>query len=168
MLAGGVSITFPQIRGYFHNDGMILSRDGHCRAFDEKASGAVVGRGVGVVLLKRLDDALAEGDNIRAVIKGSAINNDGSAKVGFTAPAIEGQAKVIRAAHLRAEVNPETISYVETHGTGTELGDPIEIAALAEAFGPGLKRESCALGSVKTNIGHLDAAAGIAGKRLQS
>lgn len=161
-LAGGVSVTFPQVRGYLHSDGMIMSRDGHCRAFDEQASGAVVGRGVGVVLLKRLEDALAEGDNIRAVIKGSAINNDGSTKVGFTAPAIEGQAKVIRAAHLRAEIEAETVSYVETHGTGTELGDPIEMAALKEAFGAGLVERSIGLGSVKTNIGHLDAAAGVA------
>ena len=163
-LAGGVSVGFPQVSGYLYQENGILSPDGHCRAFDERARGSVSGQGVGLVVLKRLERARADGDAIRAVVKGSAVNNDGSAKAGFTAPRVDGQAKVVRAAHLMAEVEPASISFVETHGTGTELGDPIEVAALTQAFRAGTGEEGfCALGSVKTNIGHLDAAAGIAG-----
>jgi phthiocerol/phenolphthiocerol synthesis type-I polyketide synthase E len=163
-LAGGVSITFPQKAGYLYQQGGILSPDGHCRAFDAQAQGTVTGYGLGVVVLKRLDRALEDGDQIYAVIKGTAINNDGAAKAGYTAPSIEGQARVIQAAHTIAEIDPATISYVEAHGTGTALGDPIEVAALTEAFRVHTDRRGfCALGSVKTNIGHLDAAAGVTG-----
>ncbi|UFP97056.1 SDR family oxidoreductase [Gloeobacter morelensis MG652769] len=164
-IAGGVAVRWPQEMGALYREGGIVSPDGRCRAFDAAARGTVGGNGVGAVVLKRLEDALAEGDPIRAVIKGSAINNDGAAKVSYTAPRIDGQQQVIRAALRMAEVEAETITYVEAHGTGTPLGDPIEIAALAEAFGAAHRdrRCSCALGSVKTNIGHLDAAAGIAG-----
>ena len=161
-LAGGVSITLPQNTGYYYQDGMILSPDGHCRAFDKNGKGIVPGRGVGLVLLKRLSEALEDEDHIYAVIKGSAINNDGSLKVGFTAPSVDGQAEVIATAQSFAEIDPTTISYVEAHGTGTPLGDPIEIAALTQVFGPSDKTY-CAIGSVKSNIGHLDAAAGVAG-----
>lgn len=163
-LAGGVSVTVPQKVGYLYQEGGIVSPDGHCRAFDADAEGTVGGSGVGLVLLKRLQEAEADGDHVIAIIKGSAINNDGAAKVGYTAPRIEGQAKVIKAAHLAAGVTPDSISYIEAHGTGTPLGDPIEVAALTQAFQASAARTgSCALGSVKTNIGHLDAAAGIAG-----
>ncbi|MEM7351938.1 MAG: condensation domain-containing protein, partial [Acidobacteriota bacterium] len=163
-LAGGVSITFPQRRGYRHKDGAIFSPDGHCRPFDHRAQGTVNGDGVGVVLLKRLEDAIADGDPIDAVIKGSAINNDGAQKAGYTAPSVEGQAAVISAAQLMAEVEAESIGYVEAHGTATHLGDPIEMTALTEAFGATTERRGfCAIGSVKSNFGHLDAAAGIAG-----
>ncbi|MBV9789976.1 MAG: polyketide synthase, partial [Chloroflexi bacterium] len=163
-LAGGVSINVPQQAGYLHEEGGILSPDGHCRAFDASAQGTVPGSGVGVVLLKRLDDALADGDTIHAVIKGSAINNDGALKAGYTAPSVDGQAQVITEALAMAEVNPETIGYVEAHGTGTPLGDPIEVLALTKAFRASTQRQGfCALGSVKTNIGHLDAAAGVVG-----
>jgi acyl transferase domain-containing protein len=163
-LAGGVSVDVPQGQGALYQEGGIVSRDGHCRAFDAQATGTVKGSGVGVVVLKRLADALADGDCIEAVIKGSAINNDGSLKVGYTAPSVEGQAGVIEEALATAMVEPETVGYVETHGTGTALGDPIEIAALTQAFGASAAaRNSCAIGSLKTNIGHLDAAAGIAG-----
>ncbi|MEM8722029.1 MAG: type I polyketide synthase [Cyanobacteria bacterium P01_G01_bin.39] len=142
----------------------MLSPDGHCRAFDAQAQGTVPGSGIGVVVLKRLEDALADGDSIQAIIRGSAINNDGSGKIGYTAPSINGQAEVITEALALAEVEPETISYIETHGTGTALGDPIEIAALNQVFRSDIdQKEYCALGSVKTNIGHLDAAAGITG-----
>ena len=163
-LAGGVSIKVPQKAGYMYQEGMINSPDGHCRSFDAKAKGTVGGNGLGIVVLKRLQDAVADGDFIRAVIKGFAINNDGSLKVGYTAPSVEGQAEVIAMAQTMAEVNPETISYVEAHGTATPLGDPIEIAALTQAFRASTKRKGfCAIGSVKSNIGHLDPAAGIAG-----
>ncbi len=163
-LAGGVSISFPQRRGYQHTDGIIFSPDGHCRPFDRRAQGTVNGDGVGVVLLKRLEEAIADGDTIDAVIKGSAINNDGALKVGFTAPSVEGQAAVINAAQLMAEVEAESIGYVEAHGTATHLGDPIEVTALTEAFRATTKRSGfCAIGSVKGNFGHLDAAAGITG-----
>ena len=163
-LAGGVSIRLPQNTGYYYQEGMILSPDGHCRAFDEDAAGTISGNGVGIVLLKRLKNAVADGDYIHAIIKGSAINNDGSAKVGYTAPSLQGQADAIFEAQERAHVNARSIGYIEAHGTGTPLGDPIEISALTQAFrstteDPGF----CAIGSVKTNIGHLDAAAGIAG-----
>jgi acyl transferase domain-containing protein/acyl carrier protein len=167
-LAGGVSIRVPQITGYLHQEGGILSPDGHCRAFDIKAQGTIIGNGVGVVVLKRLSDAVADGDNIYAVIRGTAINNDGSNKVGYTAPSVDGQAQAISEALLLAGVEPETIGYVEAHGTGTALGDPIEISALTNAYRTNSQQNNqknnyCAIGSVKTNIGHLDAAAGIAG-----
>jgi acyl transferase domain-containing protein/acyl carrier protein len=159
-LAGGVSIASLKKTGYLYQEGGILSPDGHCRAFDANAQGTVPGSGVGVVVLKRLEDALADGDCIDAIIRGSAINNDGGGKIGYTAPSIDGQAEVIAEALALAGVEPETVSYIETHGTGTALGDPIEIAALDRVFGG---ENKIALGSVKTNIGHLDAAAGITG-----
>lgn len=163
-LAGGVSVTVPQTVGYLYQEGGIVSPDGHCRTFDAKAEGTVGGSGVGLVLLKRLQEALADGDYILAVIKGSAINNDGASKVGYTAPGVEGQAQVIKAAHVAAGVEADSISYVEAHGTGTPMGDPIEVVALTAAFRESTARTGfCAIGSVKTNIGHLDAAAGIAG-----
>ncbi|HJS23012.1 MAG TPA: type I polyketide synthase, partial [Pyrinomonadaceae bacterium] len=163
-LAGGVSISVPGKSGYTFQEGGIFSVDGHCRAFDEKATGTVVGNGVGVVVLKRLSDALAGGDQIHAVIKGSAINNDGTNKVGYTAPSVDGQSEVIAMAQSIASVEPESISYVETHGTATSLGDPVEIAALTQVFRAGASRKNfCAIGSVKSNIGHLDTAAGVAG-----
>ena len=163
-LAGGVSIVVPQRTGYLYTEGGILSPDGHCRAFDLHAQGAVGGNGCGVVVLRRLDDALAEGDHVYAVITGAGINNDGSRKVGYTAPSVDGQAEVITRALAMAGVNPDQIGYVEAHGTGTPLGDPIEVAALTEAFRRGTDRRGyCALGSVKTNVGHLDAAAGVTG-----
>ncbi|SCY65204.1 Acyl transferase domain-containing protein [Nitrosospira sp. Nl5] len=163
-MAGGVWVNLLHDGGYHYQPGAILSPDGHCRAFDAKAAGTVIGTGVGVVVLKRLADALADGDTIHAVIKGSAINNDGSAKVGYTAPSVEGQAEVILAAQAIAGVAADTISYVEAHGTGTTIGDPIEIAALTQAFRESTKRRGfCGIGSVKTNVGHLDAAAGVAG-----
>ncbi|MBD2559794.1 MULTISPECIES: type I polyketide synthase [Nostoc] len=162
-LAGGVAIALPQKGGYLYQQGGILSPDGHCRAFDAQAQGTVSGNGVGIVVLKRLAEAIADGDSISAVIKGSAINNDGSFKVSYTAPSIDSQAKVIRAAQIMAEIEPDTISYIETHGTGTTLGDPIEITALTQAFRDKTEQKGfCAIGSVKTNIGHLDTAAGIA------
>ncbi|HEX8530905.1 MAG TPA: type I polyketide synthase, partial [Cytophagales bacterium] len=151
-----------QQKGYFYQEGMILSSDGRCRAFDKDADGITSGEGAGIVVLKRLNDALEDGDEIYAVIKGSAINNDGNRKVGFTAPSVEGQVECIRKAQAFAGVAPDTITYVETHGTGTRLGDPIELESLNIAFNRNTKG-SCAIGSVKTNIGHLDAAAGVAG-----
>jgi amino acid adenylation domain-containing protein len=165
-LAGGVSVVVPHRAGYRFHEGGILSPDGHCRPFGAAARGTVPGSGAGVVVLKRLEDALADGDPIRAVLLGTAINNDGAGKVGFTAPSVDAQAEVIAAAQRFAGVDPATVSYVEAHGTGTPLGDPIEVAALAQAFGRtagGGRRGSCALGSIKGNIGHLDAAAGVAG-----
>ena len=160
-LAGGVCILVPHITGYLQEDGFV-SPDGHCRTFDAKAQGTVFGSGLGVVVLKRLEDALADGDYIYAVIKGSAINNDGSHKVGFTAPSVDGQAKVIAEAQDFAGFDPETISYIEAHGTGTPMGDPIEVRALQKAFNT-QKREFCAIGSAKTNVGHLNCASGITG-----
>jgi len=163
-LAGGVAIDVPQKEGYLYQEGGIVSPDGRCRAFDAKAQGTVFSNGVGIVVLKRLEDAIADGDCIHAVIKGSAINNDGAFKVSYTAPRIDGQAKVIRAAQVMAEVDPETITYIETHGTGTSLGDPIEISALTQVFRASTdKKGFCAVGSVKTNIGHSDITAGVAG-----
>ena len=163
-LAGGVSVTFPQARAARYQEGGMISPDGHCRAFDAAASGTVFGSGAGVVLLKQLEKALRDGDHIYAVIRGFAVNNDGSAKAGYTAPSIEGQIRVIEAAQRDAGVAPWEIGYVEAHGTGTPLGDPIELAALDQCF---RKRSSakqfCVLGTVKTNIGHLDVAAGITG-----
>ncbi|MEW5928133.1 MAG: amino acid adenylation domain-containing protein [Gemmatimonadota bacterium] len=160
-LAGGVSLTVPQEGGYLAVDG-VMSRAGHCRAFDAAGDGSVVGNGVGVVVLKRLADALRDGDRVHAVILGSAVNNDGAAKVGYTAPSVEGQIEVIATAHAVAGIPAESITYVEAHGTATPLGDPVEVAALTRAFDTDA-RGFCALGSVKTNVGHLDAAAGVAG-----
>jgi acyl transferase domain-containing protein len=163
-LAGGVTVKVPQRQGYLHQEGGLASPDGHCRAFDARAAGTIFGSGIGVVALKRLADARADGDAIRAVIRGSAVNNDGSLKVSYTAPSVEGQAEVIAAAQAIAAVDPATIGYVEAHGTGTSLGDPIEIAALTKVFREATAgRGFCAVGSVKTNVGHLDAAAGVAG-----
>ena len=163
-LAGGVSIQVPHKKGYLYQEGMIMSPDGHCRTFDAKAKGTLVGNGLGIVVLKRLEDAIADGDYIYAQIKGSAINNDGSSKVGYTAPSVEGQAAVISEAQSIAGIDPETITYIEAHGTATPLGDPIEIAALTKVFrGTTEKKGFCAIGSLKTNMGHLDAAAGVGG-----
>ncbi len=163
-LAGGVSASAQQGTGYAYTEGGIFSPDGHCRAFDAQARGTVAGSGLAVVVLKRLADAIADGDTIRAVIKGSAVNNDGSFKVGYSAPSVEGQANVIAEAQAVAGVSPETVTYVETHGTGTEVGDPIEIEALTAAWRQRTARKGfCALGAVKTNLGHLDAAAGVTG-----
>ncbi len=163
-LAGGVAVRAPQTAGYLHEEGGISSPDGHCRAFDARAQGTVFGNGVGLVVLKPLARALADGDTVHAVIKGTAINNDGASKIGYTAPSVEGQSQVIAAALAAAGVGPETVTYVEAHGTGTPMGDPIEVAALIEVFAPRAPRPGfCALGSVKTNAGHLDTAAGVAG-----
>ncbi|HVB39127.1 MAG TPA: type I polyketide synthase, partial [Vicinamibacterales bacterium] len=163
-LAGGSALKVPHVPGYLYQDGGIASPDGHCRAFDAAAQGTVSGSGVGVVALKRLEDALADRDTIVAVIRGSAVNNDGANKVGFTAPGLEGQAEVIALAQAVAGVAPETIGFIEAHGTGTPLGDPIEVAALTKVFRAATDRTGfCAIGSVKTNLGHLDAAAGVAG-----
>jgi phthiocerol/phenolphthiocerol synthesis type-I polyketide synthase E len=161
-LAGGVSIKVPHRQGYLFQSGGISSPDGFCRPFDARAQGTVPGSGCGVVALKRLEDAA--GDDVIAVIRGSAVNNDGSGKVGFTAPALEGQAQVIALAQAAAGVTPETIGFIEAHGTATPLGDPIEIAALTRVFrAQTARRAFCALGSAKSNLGHLDAAAGVAG-----
>ncbi|HVR10505.1 MAG TPA: polyketide synthase, partial [Thermoanaerobaculia bacterium] len=163
-LAGGVRIAVPQAQGYLYEEDGIRSPDGHCRAFDARAGGTLFGSGVGAVVLKRLDEAIAAGDPVRAVIRGTAVNNDGTRRVGFTAPGVEGQMEVIAEALAAAAVDPDTIGYVEAHGTGTALGDPIEVEALTRAFRAHTRRCGfCALGSVKSNIGHLDAAAGIAG-----
>jgi amino acid adenylation domain-containing protein len=163
-LAGGVAIKVPHIGGYLHEEGMISSKDGHCRAFDENANGTVWGSGAGVVILKPLQKAIEDRDTIHAVIKGSAINNDGSSKIGFTAPSVNGQSAVIHQALANAKIPANSISYIETHGTGTDLGDLIEITALKEVFPSTNSNQSlCAIGSVKTNIGHLNTAAGIAG-----
>ncbi|MDY7005043.1 MAG: SDR family oxidoreductase [Cyanobacteriota bacterium] len=165
-LAGGVSIFVPQKTGYLYQEGMMLSPDGHCRAFDAEGQGTLFGSGVGIVVLKRLEEAIADGDYIYATIKGSAINNDGAVKVSYTAPSIEGQVAAISEALAMANIDPRTVSYVEAHGTGTPLGDPIEIAALTTAFRQSTNSQDnnfCAIGSVKTNIGHLDVTAGIAG-----
>jgi acyl transferase domain-containing protein len=164
-LAGGVSITVPQKRGYLYHEGGITSPDGHCRAFDQAAAGTVFSNGVGIVTLRRLNDALEDGDTVYAVIKGAGTNNDGAAKVSFTAPSVDGHAGVIALAQALAGIDPQTISYVEAHGTGTPLGDPIEIAGLTQAFRAGGASGTgyCDIGSVKSNIGHLDAASGVAG-----
>lgn len=162
-LAGGVTIELPHARGYLFQEGEILSPDGHCHAFDHRAQGTVFGSGVGVVVLRRLDDALRDGDHIWAVIKGTAINNDGAAKAGYLAPSVDGQAKAIAEAQAVAGVPADTIDYVECHGTGTYLGDPIEVAALTQAFRETTPENGfCRIGSVKTNIGHTDTAAGVA------
>ncbi|WP_341716417.1 amino acid adenylation domain-containing protein [Micromonospora sp. FIMYZ51] len=163
-LAGGSSMVMPERTGYLHVPGGTASSDGRCRAFDAAGDGTVFGSGAGVVVLKRLADALDDGDTVYAVIKGSAVNSDGANRVGFTAPSLEGQAEVVLRAQAVAGVDPATVSYIEAHGTGTKLGDPVEVAALTEVFRRDTERIGfCALGSVKTNIGHLDAAAGVAG-----
>lgn len=162
-LAGGSSVAVPQGRGYFYREGGIASPDGHCRPFDASARGTVAGNGVGLVLLKRYADAVADGDHIRAVIRGTAVNNDGAMKVGYTAPSVDGQAEVIAMAQAVAGVSPETITFIEAHGTGTSLGDPIEIAALAQVFNGVKGRNRCAVGSLKSNVGHMDTAAGVGG-----
>ncbi len=161
-VAGGVSVELPLKSGYRYQDGMIFSRDGYCRSFDQKASGSSFGDGIGAVLLKPLDAALNDGDNIVAVIKGSAINNDGSAKVGYPAPSVSGQASVISKAHLVANIDSSSIGYIEAHGSATPVGDPIELEALKSAFNCQIK-QFCHIGSVKSNIGHLNTASGIAG-----
>lgn len=164
VLAGGVSVTVPQKRGYYFEEGYIGSPDGRTRSFDAQGAGTVFSNGVAVVILKRLEDAIKDGDQVYAVIKGAALNNDGSQRVSFGAPGVEGQADVIAMAHALAEVEPESITYVEAHGTATPLGDPIEVAALTKAFRLGTDtKQFCGIGSVKSNIGHLDAAAGVAG-----
>ncbi|MHB9857127.1 beta-ketoacyl synthase N-terminal-like domain-containing protein [Streptomyces sp. YIM S03343] len=162
-MAGGVSLRIPHRAGYVYDPGAIMSPDGRCRPFDERAAGTVFGSGGGAVLLKPLQDALADGDPVRAVVRGSAINNDGSRKMGFTAPSIDGQAQVVAEALAVAGLEPAGIGYIEAHGTGTALGDPIEVAALAAVFADTDTERSIALGSVKSNIGHLEVAAGIAG-----
>jgi acyl transferase domain-containing protein/thioesterase domain-containing protein/acyl carrier protein len=162
-LAGGVTIEIPHGVGYHYKEGEVLSPDGHCRTFDHRSKGTVFGSGAGVVVLRRLKDALRDGDPIRAVIKGSAVNNDGSRKVGYLAPSVDGQAACISEALELADISADTISYVECHGTATPVGDPIEIAALTQAFRASSDRKGyCLVGSVKTNIGHLDTAAGVA------
>ncbi len=165
ILAGGVALQGLERSGYIYEQGGIASPDGHCRAFDASAQGTVGGNGLGVVVLKRLEDAITDGDQIYAVIKGAAINNDGAQKMGYTTPSIDGQAEVISEALALAGITADTLSYVEAHGTGTPIGDPIEIAALTQAFGASAatKNTFCAIGSIKTNIGHLDAAAGVTG-----
>lgn len=162
-LAGGVAVRVPHIAGHLYEAGNILSPDGHCRTFDAEAAGTVFGSGCGVVALKRFDDAVADNDTIQAVIRGSAVNNDGASKIGFTAPSLSAQSEVVAEALGSADVTADTITYVEAHGTGTKLGDPIEIAALTKAFRTDTDAIGyCGIGSVKTNIGHLDAAAGVA------
>lgn len=161
-LAGGATVTPHSAGGYVYQEGMIMSEDGHCRAFDKDASGTVAGEGAAMVLLKPLDKALEHRDNIYAVIKGYGTNNDGARKAGFTAPSVQGQSELIRSIHKQSRIDPETITYMETHGTGTEMGDPIEVEALKKAFGTE-KRNYCALGALKASVGHLDTAAGVAG-----
>ncbi|MCW3842672.1 amino acid adenylation domain-containing protein [Micromonospora yasonensis] len=164
VLAGGVSVFPAQRRGYLYHDGGIYSPDGHCRPFSADARGSIESSGVGIVALKRLEDAVADGDTVYAVIRGSAINNDGARRTGYTAPGVDGQVEVVSSALAAAGVDPRSVSYVEAHGTGTSLGDPIEVTALTEAFRRATDdRGFCALGSVKANIGHTDAAAGVAG-----
>lgn len=163
-LAGGITAGPPIKSGYLYQEGNIWSPDGHCRAFDAKAQGFVAGCGMGLVVLKRLEDAVRDRDTIWAVIKGFAVNNDGSNKVSYSAPSVIAQAEVVSLAQAMADVHPETIQYIEAHGTGTNLGDPIEMTALTRAFRTQTdKKQFCAIGSVKTNIGHLDNAAGIVG-----
>ncbi|HTJ29215.1 MAG TPA: aminotransferase class III-fold pyridoxal phosphate-dependent enzyme, partial [Acidobacteriaceae bacterium] len=163
-LAGAVSVTFPLHRGYLAQEGGLASLDGHCRPFDAAASGTVFGHGAGVVLLKRLDAALADGDQVLAVLRGFALNNDGNMKVGYTAPSVEGQAQVIARAQKMAGVPTDSITYLEAHGTGTPVGDPIEVAALTRAFRASTDAQHfCSLGTAKSNVGHLDVAAGATG-----
>ncbi len=163
-VAGAVAIKVPLFQGYLSHEGDVGSSDGHVRPFDAKARGTIFGSALGAVVVKRLDDAVADGDAVYAVIKGSAVNNDAAARVGYTAPGADGQARVIRAAQITAGVEPDTISYVEAHGTGTPMGDPIEVGALTRAFAERTDRKQfCGIGSAKSNIGHAGAAAGITG-----
>ncbi|MEL6929362.1 MAG: beta-ketoacyl synthase N-terminal-like domain-containing protein, partial [Cyanobacteria bacterium J06600_6] len=163
-LSGGVSVHSPQKMGYLYQEGMILSPDGHCRAFDAEAGGTIFGSGAGMVVLKLLDRAIEDGDRIYGVIKGSAVNNDGGSKVGYFAPNIDGQTRVISEAIAHANIEPKSVSYIEAHGTGTKLGDPIEVTALSQAYHDDTRGEEvCAIGSVKTNVGHLQMASGIVG-----
>ncbi|MGP4971773.1 condensation domain-containing protein [Psychrobacter aquimaris] len=162
-LAGGIGFTVPHKIGYLYQDGMIGSSDGHCRAFDARADGMVGGEGYGIVLLKPLKKAMEDKDHIHAIIKGSAINNDGKAKISFAAPSLEGQASAVQIAHKVSRVPVASISFIEAHGTGTYIGDPIEVKALTKAFGNQVKKQFCYLGSIKTNIGHLDHASGVTG-----
>jgi len=163
-LAGGVAIRFPQKHANLYQEGSVFSKDGRCRPFDADASGTFFSDGVGIVVLKRLEDAMRDGDQVYAVIKGIGINNDGADKVGYTAPSTQGQAEAICRAHADAGISPDSISYVEAHGTATALGDPIEIAALTQAFRTGTQRKGyCAIGSIKGNFGHCDSAAGVIG-----
>lgn len=164
-LSGGVSLSDPSGHGYIYNEGMIFSKDGHCRPFDEGADGTLPGMGLGVVVLKRFKEAKQDGDNIIAIIKGYHTNNDGNEKIGFTAPSVSGQMKCIISAQKMCNITSDTINYVETHGTGTKLGDPIEILALHDAFRNNSNSGTydCFLGSVKANIGHTDSASGVAG-----
>ena len=163
-LAGGVAISFPEFDGYVFEEGGTYSPDGYLRSFDSRSSGMLGGNGVGIVVLKRLEDAVADRDQIHAVIRGAAVNNDGSVKIGYTAPSVDGQAEAISTALALGAVDPATIGYVEAHGTATRLGDPIEVAALTRAFRRLTNRTGyCGIGSVKSNIGHTDAAAGVAG-----
>jgi acyl transferase domain-containing protein/acyl carrier protein len=162
-LAGGVAIRIPQTAGYIYQEGQIFSRDGHTRSFDAEASGTLFSNGLGLVVLKRLEDAIADRDNIRAVIRGTAVNNDGSLKVGYAAPSLDAQAEVVAMAQAMAGIDAATIGYVEAHGTATPMGDSIEVAALTKAFRACTREKTyCALGSVKSNVGHLDAASGVA------
>lgn len=161
-VAGGASIIVPEKVGYHYNVSMMHSPDGYCRVFDENAGGTLFSNGAGIIVLKLLEDAIKDHDNIYGIIKGSAINNDGSRKVGYTAPSVSGESVAIKQALSAAQVNPETISYVEAHGTGTIIGDPIEIEALKKAYNTN-KCGYCGVGSLKSNMGHLDAASGIAG-----
>src|SRR5262249_50789296 len=151
--AGGIAVNVPHLTGYMYEEGSVYSPDGYCRPLGAGARGTVFGSGAGVVVLKRMEDALADGDFIRAVIRGTAINNDGSAKASFSAPSIQGQVAVIKEALFAAGVPGNSISYVECHGTGTLLGDAIELRALSKAFGKA-RPATCALGSVKGNLGH--------------
>jgi acyl transferase domain-containing protein len=163
-LAGGVSLNFPERSGYLYMDGMIMSPDGHCRPFDAAAAGTRAGAGAGIVVLKRLADAIGDRDTIHAVIIGAAVNNDGGDKIGYTAPSVDGQVEVIATAQALAGADPRTISYIEAHGTATPLGDPIEISALTQVFRASTADVGfCRIGSLKANLGHLDAAAGVAG-----
>lgn len=161
-IAGGITIELPNKGGYFYEEGMMFSPDGHCRPFDTKAAGTFFSNGMGLVVLKRLEEALKDGDHIYAVIKGSAVNNDGAQKMGYMAPSAKGQMDAIQSAYRIAGIDPETISYVEAHGTGTSLGDPIEVESLTQAFATN-KKQFCILSSVKGNIGHPDTAAGVVG-----
>ena len=162
-LAGGVTVRAPLRGGYHFQEEGILSPDGHCRAFDAAARGTVPGSGVGVVVLRRLNDALRDGDHVHGLIRGWATNNDGARKVGFTAPSVDGQSEAIAEALAVAGVEPASIGYVEAHGTGTRLGDPVEMASLARVFGAPADGRRTLIGSIKSNLGHLDAAAGVAG-----
>lgn len=162
-LAGGVTIEVPHRQGYVFQEGEILSEDGHCRSFDDQSTGTIFGSGAGVVVLRRLEDALAGRDTIHAVIRSTAVNNDGSRKVSYLAPSVAGQSDAISEAIAMADINAGSVGYVEAHGTGTRVGDPIEVTALTQAFSQTTdKRQYCGIGSVKTNIGHLDTAAGVA------